>query len=607
MRRALLLGLLGSSLGISACSEPQRFVSRDAGAASDGGQGLDAGVAPPVDTGPLCQRGVIYCAGNERYSCDALGNEIERTRCTAPASTCVAGRGCLVCEPNTSRCNPDDPLQIQTCNAEGTGFTSGARCNAADGETCSSGVCRGRCSESALGASYLGCDYWPVTLPNSGLDPLFHYALVLSNPQTYAVRATITGGALTEPRVVELMPGAVETVELPWVVDLVQLTPNCPRIGTQCLPSDQARSALRRNGAYHVQTNGPIAAYQFNPLTFSQPGGYYSYTNDASLLLPQGVLTRRYTVVTWPNFTPPRDPGETQYTFGGFVDIVAVTGESTEVTVTANANIRAGRDVTAMARGETRSFTLQPGDVLQLVGEGGGDLTGTTVTSSERVAVYVGHDCTNVPLDRRACDHLEEQLLPNETWGREYYVSGLRDRQPNLASVIRVVARTDNNRVTFDPPDVAPERTMFAGDVIEISTTRHFRIRGTGPLLVSQFMAGQGSGLTASAGDPAMVLEVPIEQYRSQYDFFVPASYTQNFINVVTPIGSRPEMDGQPLRGSFEEVAGYRVFTLPIAPGVHRLRAAAPDQAVGLKVYGIAPYTSYMYMGGLDLRMIAPG
>ena len=29
-------------------------------------------------------------------------------------------------------------------------------------------------------------------------------------------------------------------------------------------------------------------------------------------------------------------------------------------------------------------------------------------------------------------------------------------------------------------------------------------------------------------------------------------------------------------------------------------------QGVGIKVYGIAPYTSYMYPGGLDLQLITP-
>ncbi len=98
----------------------------------------------------------------------------------------------------------------------------------------------------------------------------------------------------------------------------------------------------------------------------------------------------------------------------------------------------------------------------------------------------------------------------------------------------------------------------------------------------------------------------PIEQYRTSYDFTVPASYVSNFINVVTTEGGSLEMDGQALRGSSSAVAGFTVFTLPIAPGNHHL-VSPGGQGLGLKVYGVAPYTSYMYPGGLDLRHITPG
>ena len=107
-------------------------------------------------------------------------------------------------------------------------------------------------------------------------------------------------------------------------------------------------------------------------------------------------------------------------------------------------------------------------------------------------------------------------------------------------------------------------------------------------------------GGTGSA-DPAMVQEVPVPQYRDRYDFFVPSTYPQNFLNVVVPAGVELTLDDQPLRGSMESLGGFNVLTLPIMAGPHRLRSGG-GQGVGLKVYGSAPYTSYMYPGGLDLR-----
>lgn len=590
---------------LAGCAEPDRSsgFTRDAGPASEVMSRVDA---QPEDVRPNCVEGQVYCQGDSRYTCDGEGNVVERVACAGATPICVQGRGCLGCMPGHARCDPAMPQRTQTCPADGSAYTDGAVCNAAEGQTCNAGACVDRCSDSALGNSYLGCDYWPTVTPNAGLNPMFQYAVVLTNPQTYAVRVTITGGSLPMPRTLELAPGAVETVVLPWVVDLVQLNPSCIPIGEYCIPWTPANSVLRRGGAYHVHSNGPISAYQFNPLTFQQ-GAVYSYTNDASLLLPQGVLTRRYTVITWPNFpyTPSGEKNPMTYFFGGFASVVAVTGESTTVTVRASSAMRAGTGVPAMRAGETRTFQLQPGDVLQLVGADRGDITGTTVESNQPVAVFAGHDCTNVPLDQTACDHLEEQLLPNETWGREYVVSALRDRGTGAPSQVRIISRVDDNRVTFDPPSAHAPVTLSAGQVLDFATAQHFVVRGTGALLPVQFMRGQGFDRTM-AGDPAMVMEVPVQQYRTSYDFTVPSTYVSNFINVVTAEGGALEMDGQPLRGSSSVVGGFTIYTLPITPGDHHLQSAT-GQGIGLKVYGVAPYTSYAYPGGLDLRQITPG
>lgn len=566
----------------------------------------NAGDGGAYDSGTVtCTPGMVLCNGNERYECESDGTVINRQACGGTTPLCFPGVGCRTCRPGSSRCNPSMPQQIQTCRSDGMGYDDGPTCSADNGQTCSGGACTDRCSDSALGRSYLGCDYWPTVTANSQLDPLFEFAVVLSNPQTYAVRATISGGALPSPRTLMLAPNAVQTVTLPWVPELIQFNPtNRGCRGTEiggCPGANPARSALRTGGAYHVHSNGPIAAYQFNPLNFERTGGYHSFTNDASLLLPQGVLTQRYVVSTASNWRT-----SSGVTLGGFVSIVGVSGESTTVTVRLTATISGGTGVAAAPAGSTQTYRLQPGDVVQLVGTGDGDLTGTVIDSTLPVAVFVGHDCTNVPQSRPACDHVEEQLLPNETWGREYVVTALRDRGTSTPSLLRIVSQSDNNQLTFLPA-VRPPATLRAGQLLEFAATDSFRVTGTGAFLVSQFMIGQGEASAGpGAGDPAMVFEVPVQQFRTSYDFFVPSTYTSNFINIVGPAGVSLTMDGQPLRGSMQSVGAYTVFYLPIQSGPHHLQSAG-DQPFGIKVYGIAQYTSYMYPGGLDLRVITPG
>jgi len=55
------------------------------------------------------------------------------------------------------------------------------------------------------------------------------------------------------------------------------------------------------NGAYHLVTDQPVTVYQYNPLEY-KIGSQYSYTADASLLLPVNTWTENYTVAarnTW--------------------------------------------------------------------------------------------------------------------------------------------------------------------------------------------------------------------------------------------------------------------------------------------------------------------
>jgi hypothetical protein len=531
--------------------------------------------------------------------------------------TCVPLLGCAVCQPGQRRCNADNPQQTEQCATDGSGWQAGALCNDAAGQSCNAGTCEDRCNPTQL--TYLGCDYWPTVTVNSQLTADFSFAVVLANPQTYAVNVNITGGALGTPITRTLDPGQVQTIQLPWVAGLAQLTPD-PTTGCDFAPCIGA-SAQVQNGAYHVQANGPIAAYQFNPLTF-QSASSYSFTNDASLLLPTRVLTSHYTVVTHNNWHV-RNANTGQllpYTLGGFVSIVGTspTETGTHVTVHLTAAVSAGMGVTASGAG-TREFTLRDGDVVQLVGATyDQDLTGTVIESDYPVAVFTGNDCTFMPDDRAACDHLEEQLFPNETWGQHYAVTQLRDRGATEQSVVRIVSNHAGLHLTFDgiATPAGCGQPLDAGQLCEFTTDSSFQVSGDQPFLVMQFMFSQGPSSASCEinpttpdcmGDPASVIEVPVEQYRRSYDFLVPDTYSRNLVNVTRQPGTRVTMDGVDLAGSSAPVGGnYEVLFVPVNPGPHHIETAPENAGFGIKVYGVAPYTSYMYPGGLDLAQISP-
>ncbi len=608
---------LASVMG--ACADEQNFIDGRRGDAAGGEGGGD-------DSGGPCLRGQFTCAGPTALECDGNGGTTQRIDCNAMGLQCVNRLGCRVCTPNANRCDPMNASQTQSCAADGSAWTNGALCDGASGRTCVAGTCEDRCQSSD--ATYLGCEYWPTITANSQLDRAFQFAVVVANPQTYPVSMNITGGILRNPMTATLMPGEVRTFNsLPPVDALLQNNHPATGCGTPLMPVPcVATSALVTSGAYHIQANGPIAAYQFNPLTY-RAGTQYSFTNDASLLLPTRVLTNHYIVAARNNWVARDTAGTPRATLGGFVTIVGVNPSETGtvVTVRRTAGVSAGMGVAASTGPGTDTYTLRQGDVVQLVGsQMGQDLTGTVIEAIHPVAVFVGHDCTNVPDTQVACDHLEEQLFPSATWGRRYAVTQPRVRSTTEPYRVRIVSQRAGAMLTFEgiPTPTECRNPLGVGQFCEFQATSSFFVNGTQPILVVQFMMGEGVSPTicymadlrtpsdrddpACMGDPAMALAVPVEQYRHSYDFLVPATYRRNMINVIAPTGANITLDGATV--SMNGVAigsGMSVYFVPVREGRHHIESAG-GEPFGLNVYGIAAFTSYWYPGGLDLAAINP-
>jgi hypothetical protein len=453
--------------------------------------------------------------------------------------------------------------------------------------------------------TYLGTEFWAVSTTNSNLpaDNPFSFAIAVGNPSDTPVDVTVTGGALTAPRRFTVPAGGAQTAALPWVQalsnqsqTLSNCSPGCCDATCCDFSSQPPASAIVRNGAYRIETSRPVTVYQFNPLEFetltTSGCQIRSYTNDASLLLPTPALGQEYLILS-------------HGTFAGF-SFTTVTGtvnEPTSVRFVPTANVLAcvrGEPVRAVAMGQPLNVTLGRGDVLQVVSDGErSDFTGSTVSASRPVAVFAGVDCTNISRDGTlgACDHLEEQMFPTNTWGNEVAVSALRDRGRDELYLLRVIASQD-----YTPSWArAPER-LRRGQHVEFAHTEDLLVNATAPVLVAQYMAGQAATPGATTGDPAMVLEVPTRQFRSDYVFVVPSTYTTSYLQIVAPAGSMPQLDGRAFNVSRENIEGtpWTVHRGRITPGTHTI-ALTDRRAFGIKVIGIAPFTSYMYPGGLDL------
>ena len=575
--------------------------------------GEDGTDGPPADAsvttdGP-CAAGSVACDGNTLQTCQG-GHWLTLQTCPA---VCAPELGCVECAPNTTTCNGNDRL---LCTSAGIPGALVEQCP----KTCQGGECIDPCVDAVAIRSYIGCEYWPTVTMNSYL-PLakaaFNFAVVVANAAATDTVVTVEGGALGAPLTETVAPQQVRTITLPWV----------PALRQQYVKGAQNEgSVLAPGGAYHLVSSQPVTVYQFNALEYHL-GNQYSSTNDASLLLPTHALAddegkSTYLVMAFGSqLTTFTLTGETNFAPGFFAAVA--TQDATRVDVTFTAHTIAGGGVPGVyAPGDTATFMLDAGAVLQIASANdpsatcsppdaaffsycafspGYDLTGTAIVSDKPIAVFGGHDTAQVPYDRMAGDHLEEQLFPVNAWGKHYVATrAIATAHPNLW---RVLSGHDGNTITFDPPVHDPV-ALGKGEWVEFSTLDDFEATGTAAFLLAGFMVGQGSALSSAPGDPSMTLAVPVEQYRTDYRFLAPDTYEQNYVNVVAKSGATVLLDGNPVSGwAPVGSSGYVAVGQALAGGTHRITTDGPD-GFGIQVYGVGNYTSYMYPGGLDIKVI---
>ena len=588
----------------------------------------------------ICQAGVIGCDEGMAGLCNEDGTAwAEQELCEGRTPVCVHELGCLACEPGARRCQGNDVFR---CDDSGDRWELIERC---EGEAvCFGGTCDADCARAGAFRSYEGCDYWAATLMNSQLPVEFLPAVVVGNGNDEAVTVTVTRGTQFFEQL-QVPADGTAALELPWSLDLKDGSP----VGL---------SSNLSGAAFHVTSSLPVTLYQFNPLQYSLPqdcrsndevfgdGVCFSYSNDASLLLPVPALTEHYMVMSRPTLglrsTLLDSDLEDHYFSPSLLAVINPQEQEVTVELTLTAPTSAGPGVLPFEAGDVATFTVAPGGVLQLATRlptecepeviepepttcAGGrpcrfaycdlselDLTGTEISASAPVAVFGAHDCDFIPFDRWACDHLEEQLFPFETWGRRF-VAETSHRENDEPDLFRVLSGADDNRVSFEPPVFDPI-TLDRGEHIEFEADQAFEVVAEGPVLVGQFLVGQNYNFVPQEaelppGDPAFALVVPVEQWRSSYNFLAPDSFDRSFVNLVATKESFEAvvLDGRSLAEEPWMMVGVSDFValrLEIEPGPHALRTSG-EEPFGALVYGYGQYTSYMVPGGLNLEPIA--
>lgn len=596
------------------------------------GCGDDGRVGGGRDLGPdgPCSEGSLSCRGLEVYSCVG-GEEVLQESC-AIGSACVDGLGCRDCIPDRNYC---DGQEIRLCYPDGMSSELVRECPPS--EVCSSGVCVDACENAAMERSNVGCDYMVVDLDNEwsqgplgGLPPAQEqFAVVLANTSNVPVLASVyqSNGQPNAPaeslfETHNVPPNALVRIDLP-AREVDGSTPDVEGPGT-----------MLTNNAYRIRTNFPVVAYQFNPIIESA-------SNDASLLLPVPALDQHYRIIGWPTANPVEVGG---IDLAGIPDhsYVTVVGTQPNTTVTVTlggpiigGEIQGGGTIAAASAGETIEYVIGPYDVLNLESTDiPGDMTGTIVQATAPVAVFSGGERAIAPIgdsvsqhpdwtdeDGRCCtEHVEEQVFPTTAWGQDFVItrSPLRTDHPTWREpdIYRVMADKDGTTVTTNLPAPNDSFTLNENEWREFSTDRSFVMNASEAVSIMQMLVSQNwvhSYMSGHGGDPSMILYPPFEQYRDDYLFLVPDTFSSNYVVLSVPTGTTVFLDGGDIAGDefmrlceYEEagmIGGetYTAVTCPVSGGSHTVESTRP---VGIMVYGYHSVGSYGYAGGSNLTRI---
>lgn len=496
------------------------------------------------------------------------------------------------------------------------------------------------CELAEKSQTYIGCEFWPTITYN----PVYHefpFAVVLANGGDVAADVTVErqGASVATASV---PPHGLATIKLPWVMELK---------GEEFTRTDATTGARKKEsivvagGAYKLTTTLPVTAWQFNPLDYQQPAENcpglpagttvcLSVSNDASLLLPTSAMTGNYRLG---GRSARLEGGGIDYTSsqGGFA--ITATKDATKVDIQLSpdrkqevgtgakigpAVVATGTGVTGGKPGDTISFTMNAGDVVELVGQWGafepephGDLSGSLINATGPVQVIAFNPLlSGVPTATDGNpDHIEETVLPAEVIGNRYVVApptGPDGRVPG--HMVRFFGNFDGTTLTYvgTAPTGAPT-TLKAGEVVEIGPlTDAFVVESDQSFSIVSIMLGgtkQDPDMDLKRGDPSLTTEVTPEQFRKQYTFLAPLTYLQNFADILIPKDATVTLDGQPLTGTPQPIGNgdWSIVREPLGSGMdgaHRLEASAK---VGLQVMGFGSATSYSYPGGLDLKPIS--
>ena len=311
---------------------------------------------------------------------------------------------------------------------------------------------------------------------------------------------------------------------------------------------------------------------------------------------------------------------------GNSVILMVASEDDTEVTVRLTQDSFIPIRNPQVPKGQSRTFVLNRLGMTQVYSKY--DLTGSYISSNKPLAVFVGHECGNVPFNQSACDHLLEQVPPTDTWGLTYYTSPLLSRTGG--DLFRLAASKNATLVKMSCIDKSSSFTRerefkmnkFEVQSLVIGSSEYCRIQGSLPIFLVQYSQSHsvdGSFFT----DPYISIVQPYEQFINSYSLIAikgDSLLFSSFVSLMIPAQfyqpdniTIDDVSLSDYRGrtkvitelDFADSQDMVAVSISLTAGSHFISHTSPYAIFSALMYGYSDQMSYGYPGGFGLSPIS--
>lgn len=343
-----------------------------------------------------------------------------------------------------------------------------------------------------------------------------------------------------------------------------------------------------------------------------------SNTNDAFMSLPTHALSNEYMIMSYPS-------DGRSFSFGQFGDqstpsqfAILATEDFTNIKITPTCptarnkkieqNIQLMKGESYLVQAEISSTNLNY------------DLTGSRISSDKAIAIFSGHQRTQVPMvsntsDNVSRDMLVEQLFPLKSWGRNAFLIPFaipQDQDAQGEDQYRILANYDKTKIDTNGVYYT---TLNSGEFITGDLVNVLHVEANKPILVATYKkTAKRQGMSNDKdGDPFMMLIPPKEQFSKVYlslnmqaytNFDTSGAIRDQYMTGIVPNTSigKVYLDDVLLDSNIfikMGISGYSYTILKVSSGTHTLKS---DTEIGVYIYGYGPVNSYGYIGGMSAK-----